>query len=105
MRSALNAIGVYACLTACLVAADPPQPKAPTADELLHVTEAARDFYRAAQAADAAAKQRQDALDRALRLKADLEKKYACDLNLDTNVCSPSPTAKPADATASKETK
>ena len=71
----------------------------PTAAELLPITEAVRDYYRAsarkAAALDACAAckafalEEQEARARAQALAAPLEAKYACKYALDTNVCTP----------------
>lgn len=91
MRYALIALSV----STLLMAADE-APKQPTPAELLAVTEAVRDYYKASGAAVQAEAQRDDARGRAQSLQAQLERLYACKLNLDTNVCAP---------VAAKETK
>lgn len=92
MRKLLCAISVSATM---LLAQDAPKdaPKQPAAQDLLPLTEAVRDYYKAAaqqQAAEAAA---QAARDRVLAAQAKIEAAYGCKLNLDTNACTPAPAA------------
>lgn len=68
-------------------------PKQPAAEDLLPVTAAVRDYYRAAAQAQQAEAALTSARERAQALQAALEAKFGCKLNLDTNVCQPAPKA------------